>query len=73
MSIEDDDIEVPAGGMLKKDAEELAVTESAIAINEFLYHLSFGNTPEVAFERAVDGETNIRLRRPSNVDLVVRP
>lgn len=70
---EDDDFEVPEGCMLNEDAEELAVTKSALAINEFLYRLSIGETPEIAFERAVDGDTNIRLQMPINMHFVMTP
>ena len=68
---EDDEFEVPEGCILKEDAEELAVLESALTVNEFLYQLSLGNTPEIAFERAVDGETDICVRVPGNLRIVL--
>ena len=70
---EDDEFEVPEGCILKEDAQAMAVDAAAAAINEFLYQASLGYTPEVAFERAVDGETNTALRVPSNLSIKVIP
>lgn len=70
---DDNDSEVPEGRMLNEDADEMAVNESAMSINEFLYRLGIGCTPLVAFELAVDGETSIRLSVPSNLRIEVLP
>lgn len=43
----------------------------AVAINDFLYQISLGYTPKVAFERAVNGETRTALRTPSNLRIEV--
>jgi hypothetical protein len=45
----------------------------AVAINEFLYLLSLGNSPRAAFERAVEGSTTISLTVPSNLRMEVMP
>ena len=46
---------------------------AALAINEFMYQLSLGYTIDVAFERAVPGETVICVRVPSNLRIEVLP
>ena len=57
----------------KDDAKEQAIDFAAKAINEFLYSISVGNSPQIAFERAVDGETATGLYVPSNLRIEVLP
>ena len=53
------------------EREEIIRGAAALAINEFMYQLSLGYTIEVAFERAVTGETAIGVRVPSNLRIEV--
>lgn len=57
--------------ILKEDAKEQTVEAIANAINEFLYSISVGNSLQIAFERAVDGEATTALSVPSNVVILV--
>lgn len=55
------------------EREQIVRDAVADGINEFLAQVAFGYTREVAFERAVDGDTDTRLTMPSNLRIEVLP